>query len=76
MTVIGVALPLLTLFGWNIAGSVWVFSKWSDWDVLKVSKTHGCYKDLYLFAFSLLIIFWVCGPCGVCGGAKQRSSDA
>merc|ERR1719378_383508 len=71
LTVLLVLVGLFT-FGWYIAGSVWVFSKWSDWDVLKKRPDGGCYNDLYLFAFSLLIIFWVCGPCGVGGGAKQR----
>merc|ERR1712183_236949 len=75
--VIGVTILLalvgLFTFGWYIAGSVWVFSKWSDWDQLK--KAGGCYNDLYLFAFSLLIVFWVCGPCGAGGGAKQQQNS-
>merc|ERR1711962_275464 len=71
-TILLVILGLFT-FGWYIAGSVWVFSKWSKWDELK--KAGGCYNDLYLFAFSILIIFWVCGPCGAGGGAKQRQNS-
>ena len=64
----------LFTFGWYIAGSVWVFSKWSKWDDIK-NTANGCYNDLYLFAFAILIMFWVCTPCGAYGQAKQRQQS-
>jgi len=57
------ALVMLFNLAWNICGSVWVFSRWESWDLLKDSNVLGCYNDLYLFAFAYLIIFWITFPC-------------
>ena len=70
-----ILLVLTSLFfvGWQIAGSVWVFSKWSSWD----SGIYGpkdCHKDMYLFAFAMLIIFWITCPCS--GGSSKSIKEA
>ncbi|XP_057293819.1 uncharacterized protein LOC130622380 [Hydractinia symbiolongicarpus] len=62
----------LFLFAWQIAGSVWVFKEWKNWDNVKDSKEHGCHNDTYLFAFAILIIFWISCPCQGAGSSKAR----
>lgn len=69
-----IALLTLFSFAWNIAGSVWIFKKWSSWDKVK-DTDQGCYKDLYLFAFAYLIIFWITCPCQIGGGTRMRKSN-
>jgi len=73
VTCLSVLIGLITLFSfaWNIAGSVWVFKKWSNWENLK----HSCNNDLYLFAFAYLIIFWITCPCQMGGGVKAKQSS-
>lgn len=68
-------IAMLFSFGWNIAGSVWVFKKWSNWDNVK-DTDKGCYNDLYLFAFAYLILFWITLPCTGGGAAKKRQQDS
>ena len=63
----------LFLFGWNIAGSVWVFSKWKDWDTYKAAGQ--CDNDMYLFAFALLIIFWITLPCQAAVSSKAKEGN-
>jgi len=77
-TCLFVLVGLITLFSfaWNIAGSVWVFKKWSNWDNVKDLPGQGCRNDLYLFAFAYLIIFWITCPCTFGGGAKMGTSSA
>lgn len=74
--VLGIVIALCTLFSfaWNIAGSVWVFKKWNNWDSVK-NTDQGCYKDMYLFAFAYLIIFWITCPCQVGGGFRMKRSS-
>ena len=60
----------LFTIGWFIAGSVWVLNKWDE-----MKKTRGCYIGLYLFAFSLLITFWACGPCCFGGSAHKHQKN-
>ena len=62
----------LVLFGWNIAGSVWTFKEWKHWDDVKDNPAKGCHNDTYLFAFALLIIYWVSIPCQMGGSSKAR----
>jgi len=77
VTCLSVLIGLVTLFtfAWNIAGSIWVFKKWSNWDNVK-GTPQGCHTDLYLFAFAYLIIFWISCPCQLGSGAKARNNGA
>lgn len=66
-TLLFVILVYLFMFSWNIAGSYWVFKEWEDWDNIKASKTAGCHNKSYLFAFSLMIIYWILFPLHIAG---------
>jgi len=53
-------------FGIQIWGSYVVFPHWSNWDEYKTlwnNQIYGCNKVTYLFSFSMLIIYWIIGPC-------------
>lgn len=54
----------------QIWGSVIVFSKWNDLNNgrSKDGQINGCDTTAYLFSFSILIIFWILGPCFCCFG--------
>jgi len=72
---------LLGLFNfvWNIIGSVWVFSERNTWN----RDNTTCPKGAYLFAFSILIIYWITVPCQLMVGIwrarhkkKARNEEA
>lgn len=57
---------LVALVAVNIWGSVLIFQKWNEWGVLKHHPAIGCHNDMYVFGFSLLVIFWLMVPCVFC----------
>ena len=61
LCILCVLLCLIT-FAWTIAGSVWVFKEWSYWNELEEDAPDPCHVGLYLFAFAILIIFWLTFP--------------
>ena len=63
MAVLGVLLCLFN-FSWFIAGNVWVFGSWSEYnpDLADTTKAPYCYPTTYMFSFVLLIMAWVVAP--------------
>ena len=45
-------------FSWFIAGNVWVFGNWSDYQ----AGTALCKESTYMFSFVMLIMAWVAFP--------------
>ena len=68
-----VAVLLLFLLVWNVAGTLRIYRNWnaldkkSNVESVMISSSKGCLKQLYLFSYSVIWLFWICviggGPC-------------
>lgn len=72
------------IFGWFIAGSVWVYRIYKDFDENNTSSQDYCHPMLYYFSFWLLTVSYIstaaiscfsCYFCSLVTRAELKSSD-
>ncbi|XP_041357952.1 transmembrane protein 272-like [Gigantopelta aegis] len=64
------------MFAWFIAGNVWIYRLYGDYDGFDITKSNYCYNTLYLYAFwmttaTYILILTVC--CCTCFGTLLAS---